>query len=175
MTTTNSGGDELFVQVDDDDHEIGPIRRADVHGNPELVHRVAHVLVWNSAGELYLQLRSAAKHVQPSKWDTSVGGHVDYGETYEAAAEREMAEELGVTGVALRFLYRYLHRNEYESEYVATFECTFDGEISPSPAEIDDGRFWSLDTIDDADPTVFTPNFLDELTRYRRHTAGGKV
>jgi isopentenyldiphosphate isomerase len=168
------GGDgaERFVLVDQDDRELGSVTREQVHGDPRLIHRVAHVLVWNSREELYLQFRSATKMVQPSRWDTSVGGHVDYGETYEQAAAREMREELGITGVPLRFLYRYLHRNDFESEYVATFECTFDGEIVPNPEEIDHGRFWSLEKIQQNDRGVFTPNFLDELDRYHSHVAG---
>jgi isopentenyldiphosphate isomerase len=161
---------ELFDIVDTDDRVIGQATREQVHGNPDLLHRVAHVLVFDSSGRLFLQKRSSAKEVQPGKWDTSVGGHVEAGEAYEESARREMAEELGVRDVSLERLYRYIHRNSYESEYVTTFCCVYDGAMELNRAEIERGAFWSLAEIEDAaERGVFTPNFLDELARYRRY------
>ena len=81
---------ELFEIVDDNDLVIGTAPRRECHGNPALVHRAAHVLVFNRAGQLLLQKRSASKDIQPGKWDTSVGGHLDPGENYLTAAVREM-------------------------------------------------------------------------------------
>jgi isopentenyldiphosphate isomerase len=159
---------ERFDLVDEEDRVIGTALRTEVHGNPDLIHRVAHVLVFSRDGRLFLQKRSPDKDVQPGKWDTSVGGHVDSGETYEAAAAREMSEELGVTDCPIARLYRYLHQNEYESEMVSTFQAVWDGPFTLAPEEITEGRFWRLDEIDTADPSLFTPNFLDELARYRR-------
>ncbi len=158
----------MFDIVDEADLVIGTASRAQVHGNPSLIHRVAHVLVFNTGGSLYLQKRADSKDVQPGKWDTSVGGHVDSGEDYPEAAIREMREELGIASVTPRSLYNYLHRNEYESEMVTTFLVRWDGTVSVDPEEISEGRFWNLDEIDAADPGIFTPNFLDELQRYRR-------
>jgi isopentenyldiphosphate isomerase len=159
--------EELFDVVDETDTVIGRATRQEVHGNPSLIHRVAHVLVCRSDGALFLQLRSAAKDVQPGKWDTSVGGHIDAGESYEEAARREMVEELGIAGAPIEPIYKYLHRNELESEMVRTFRTVWDGPIRIDPVEITAGRFWTLDEIDADDPSVFTPNFLDELRRYR--------
>ncbi|MDC7227370.1 MAG: NUDIX domain-containing protein [Spirochaetales bacterium] len=163
---------EVFDLVDKNDNVIGIADRDEVHGNPDMIHRVAHVLVFNSAGELYLQKRSADKMVQPGKWDTSVGGHVDAGETYDSAAVRETAEELGIsTAIAsFDFLYKYLHRNDFESEWVTTYRIVWDGSLKIQESEIDDGRFWSLEEIESSDKSIFTPNFLDELGRYRGFT-----
>lgn len=157
---------EVFDVVDEDDEVVGRARRDEVHGNPSLIHRVAHVLVFNAAGELFLQLRAADKDVQPNRWDTSVGGHVDAGETYEHAARREMREELGIEGPPLERLYRYRHANDYESEMVTTYRVLWDGPIETDRAEISEGRFWTLAAIDAADRALFTPNFLDELARF---------
>jgi isopentenyldiphosphate isomerase len=159
---------EIFDRVDEYDNVIGSAERSDFHGNPEMIHRVAHVLVFDSSGELFLQKRSLSKDVQPGKWDTSVGGHVDSGESYEQAAYREMREELGIEGVSLEFLYRYLHSNDYETEYVSTYRCFWNGAIDVDKHEIDEGCFWPLEKIRASDSKLFTPNFLDELERLNR-------
>lgn len=159
---------EVFDLVDENDNVIGSADREDFHGNPDMIHRVAHVLVFDSSGELYLQKRSSRKDVQPGKWDTSVGGHVNSGESYEEAAYREMKEELGIEGVPLEFLHRYIHRNEYESEFVSTYRCVWNGSIDFNRVEIEEGRFWTLKKIRESSPEKFTPNFLDELERLKR-------
>lgn len=158
---------EMFEVVDDDDRVIGLMPRAQCHGNPALVHRVAHVLVVNAQGEVLLQQRSKHKDIQPGKWDTSVGGHLDPGEDYLAAARREMAEELGLVGLPLTFLYHSRIRNEIESENVATFLACHGGEVHPNPQEIDQVRFWSGADIEAALGTgILTPNFEQEWQAY---------
>ena len=163
--------EEVFDIVDADDNVIGTATRNEVHGNPSLFHRVSHVMVFNFNGELFLQKRGLDKDVQPGKWDTSVGGHVDSGETYEVAAIREMEEELGVRDLDITFLYKYKHSNDYETEYVSTFSTVWDGEIVTNSDEIIKGRFWKLDEIESkVSKGIFTPNFLDELRRYKQYT-----
>lgn len=157
---------ERFDIINEADEVVGSALRSEVHGNPSLIHRVAHVLVFDGAGRLYLQLRAPSKDIQPGKWDTSVGGHVDAGESYADAATREMAEELGIIGAPLERLYRYLHSNEVESEMVTSFRTVWNGLIRPDEAEIAEGRFWTRTEIAAASPSLFTPNFLDELVRF---------
>lgn len=158
---------ELFDIVDENDRVIGQALRSECHGNPALVHRVAHVLVFNSRGHLLLQKRSATKDVQPGRWDTSVGGHLDPGETYLEAAAREMEEELGIALHDLIFLHAYKMRNEFESENVATFLLRYDGPIRHNPEEIEQVHFYSQREIDENLGTgLFTPNFEEEWQRY---------
>jgi isopentenyldiphosphate isomerase len=111
---------EIFDIVDENDRAIGQAPRAECHGNPALVHRVAHVLVFDRHDRLLLQKRAMTKDIQPGRWDTSVGGHLDPGESYLEAASREMHEELGIEGVPLTWLYTSKIRNEIESENVST-------------------------------------------------------
>ncbi len=159
---------ELFDIVDEEDRLIGQAPRSACHGNPALIHRVAHVLVFNRRGELLLQKRSGTKDIQPGKWDTSVGGHLDPGETYLQAACREMREELGIAGIPLTFLYHSRIRNEIESENVATFLARYDGEIRFEPREIDEVSFWTAQEIDrELGSGLFTPNFEEEWRLYR--------
>lgn len=154
---------ELFDIVNEDDQVIGQASRSECHGDPALIHRVAHVHVFNRRGELLLQKRSLQKDIQPGKWDTSVGGHLDRGETYLLAARREMAEELGLTGISLTFLYASKIRNEVESENIASYLAVAEGPFRFSREEIDEVRFWPAVEIEAAlQRGIFTPNFEAE-------------
>lgn len=161
---------EYFEIVDEHGTVIGRAPRAACHGDPSLVHRTVHVLVFNSEGDLFLQKRSTKKDIQPGKWDTSVGGHLAVGETCEEAVHREMAEELGIQNTELTCLYDYPMRNEIESENVRTYSCVYDGPFQLDPEEIDEGRFWSIEEIERSlGSGVFTPNFEEEFGRYREY------
>jgi len=155
--------EEYVDLVSEDDEVIGRALRKECHGNPKLVHRAVHVLLFNARKQLLLQKRSASKDVQPGKWDTSVGGHLDPGEGYYVAARREMFEELGVSGVPLTELYHSKIRNEIEAENILTYLTLYNGEIVFAPDEIDEVRFWSPDEINSAlGSGCFTPNFEEE-------------
>jgi len=170
---------EIFEIVDDQDRVIGTAPRRACHGDPTLVHRVAHVLVFNLRGELLLQKRSRHKDIQPGKWDTSVGGHLDPGEDYRTAAVREMAEELGIEGIPLTFLYKSQIRNEIESENVATFLACHVGPVHFARDEIEEVRFWRGKEIEaELGTGLFTPNFEEEWQLFqdwsRRYPAGAR-
>jgi isopentenyldiphosphate isomerase len=157
----------LTLVSDNDDTVLGPIRRKAVHGNPNLIHRAVHVLVVSSRGELLLQKRSASKDVQPGKWDTSVGGHVGFGQSYEEAARRESLEELGLALGEMVFLYPSRIRNAMESENIWTYLYLHDGPFQPDPGEIDEISFWSRKKIQDhLGQGVFTSNFEEEFAAF---------
>jgi len=163
-----SNPDELFDIVTEDDVVIGQAPRRACHGDPSLIHRAVHVLVVNTAGDLLLQKRAMHKDIQPGRWDTSVGGHLNPGEPYLAAARREMAEELGVSGLPLTGLYRSKMRNAIESENVMTYLARCEGPFQAEPREIDELRFWSATEIEAAlGSGVFTPNFEEEWARFQ--------
>ena len=169
------GAEEVFDIVDESGIVIGKATRAQVHADKSLIHRSVHIHVFDSNGRLFLQKRSMTKDVQPGKWDTSVGGHVDGGESVEKAAVREMGEELGIRGVKPNFLYSYLWRSEIETELVSTFGVVWDKDIRLLESELDDGRFWEPEEIKEALGTgLFTPNFEEEYGRLLEHTAEGE-
>ncbi|MFQ3574572.1 MAG: NUDIX domain-containing protein, partial [Thermodesulfovibrionales bacterium] len=104
---------EILEIVDKEGNTIGKARRDEIHGNPSLLHKVVHVIVVNDYGDMLLQKRSLKKDVAPGLWDTSVGGHIDCGESIESALIRETMEEIGVIPLRLDFLYSYIHSNDY--------------------------------------------------------------
>jgi isopentenyldiphosphate isomerase len=159
--------DELLDLVDEKNRVIGRVLRGKVHGNPSLHHRSVHVFVRNAAGDLFLQKRSWDKQIQPGKWDTSVGGHVEAGQSYEDAARKEAAEELGITpedASPMRFSHEYVWKSDVETEHVRTFLLDYEGPFRLQPEEISDGRFWSIGELKSAARSgVLTPNLEEEL------------
>ena len=145
---------------------IGKATRKECHSGSKQLHPVIHLHIFNDAGELYLQKRSMTKDIQPGKWDTAVGGHIDYGETVEEALRREVREELGITAFTPQFITRYVFESAIEKELVNTFRTIYNGEIKPDTEELDGGRFWSLEEIkSNLGQNVFTPNFEQEFKR----------
>ncbi|MBI4698907.1 MAG: NUDIX domain-containing protein [Nitrospirae bacterium] len=164
-----SEAEENLDVVNEEGEVIKTLPRSVIHGDPSMMHRVVHVLVFNSAGSLLLQKRSMNKDVAPGKWDTSVGGHIDAGETIIEALNREMEEELGVTSCEPEILYTYIHSNPYETELVYTHSCIYDSEIRFSREEIDEVRFWGEEDIRrNMGQGVFSDNFEHEYSAWMK-------
>lgn len=161
---------EIFPLVDSEGSVIGKATRAECHSGTKMLHPVVHLHIFNSRGELYLQKRSMTKDIQPGKWDTAVGGHVDYGEDIETALMRETREELGVTEFSAKFCFRYVFESDIERELVNSYYTIYDGEIVTDLDEIDEGAFWSIQKIKELiGEGVFTPNFENEFVMLSQH------
>ena len=160
---------EEFLEIVNERGEVlGLAPRSEMHGNPSLLHRVVHVLVFDPGGRVLLQKRSMKKDVAPGRWDTSVGGHVDPREKLIEAAIREMEEELGISS-PIEFLYTYKHSNDYETELVHTYKCLVDGNciFSFNKEEIDELRFWRMDEINNVlGSGILSDNFEHEIKTY---------
>lgn len=164
---------ERFPIVDEEGKVVGAATRGECHDGSKLLHPVVHLHVFNSRGEVYLQKRPEWKDIQPGKWDTSVGGHIDYGETPEQALGREVNEELGITDFVPERVGMYVFESRRERELVYVHRTNYDGPIRPSAEELDGGRFWSMDEIRDAiGQEIFTPNFESEFQRFFLLTRG---
>jgi 16S rRNA (adenine1518-N6/adenine1519-N6)-dimethyltransferase len=157
-----SAGLERFPVVDEEDRVLGEAPRAEVHGN-NLRHRAVHILVFNSLGELFLQKRSRWKDRHPGLWDSSAAGHVDAGEDYDAAARRELQEELGVTAKLTR-VTKLPATEKTGREFVWLYRAQHNGPFELAKSEIDYGEFFPTNVVSEwieARPDDFAPGFLE--------------
>lgn len=161
MNKDNS--EEMFPLVDENGNIVGAATRGECHGGSKLLHPVVHLHMFDSQGRLYLQRRPDWKDIQPGKWDTAVGGHIDLGENVEMALKREAREELGITDFSPVFLKSYVFESDRERELVNAFKAVVNEDITPSD-ELDGGRFWAIEEILSAiGKGMFTPNFENEF------------
>ena len=153
--------DEWFDVVDERDQVIGQRHRKDVH-RLAMRHRAVHVFVRRADGRLLIHKRSASKEEFPGVWTSSASGHVSAGETYTAAAHRELTEELGFTA-ELQRCHRFHACPATNMEFTELFECRWDGQVSPDAHEIQ-AIDW-LDTQKLADHMCDTPEYYSPAFR----------
>lgn len=165
IATQKDNCEEMFPIVDEQGNIIDAATRGECHNGSKLLHPVVHLHVFNSKGDIYLQKRPEWKDIQPGKWDTAVGGHVDLGECVEQALRREVQEELGITDFIPEALPSYVFESARERELVFPHKTVYDGPITPS-AETDGGRFWTMtELMENFGKDVFTPNFESEYKK----------
>lgn len=153
---------ELLPIVDIYGTVIGSASRGVCHNGNKLLHPVVHLHVFSPDGKLYLQKRPEWKDVQPGKWDTAVGGHIDLGEDVMTALFREAREELGLSGFNPEFISRYVFESDCERELINAFKCVVYNIPRPSD-ELAGGRFWTIgEILSGMGKQIFTPNFETE-------------
>ncbi len=135
--------------VDETDSVIGRAPRERIHREGHY-HRSAHIVLFNSGGQVFVQLRSRLKDMAPGLWDTSAAGHVDSGESYEACAIRELHEELGVsiTGDSLKPVGQLRPHERNGFEFTRVYTACSDQTLVLQEEEVEDGRWVSLPELE---------------------------
>jgi len=157
-------GEEMFDVVDEQDRVLEAKPRDTVHVN-NLRHRASHMLIFNRAGELFLQKRSIWKDRNPAVWDSSAAGHVDAGETYLEAAVREVREEIGVD-CELEKIGKLPCMEENGWEFIEVFRGQHEGPFKLAPLEVEAGAFFPLNQVREwlaRSPEEFSPVFPQVL------------
>lgn len=133
--------------VNDADEEIGSAPKDEVYSK-RLKHRIVHVLIFNSKGEMALQLRAKTVKFCPGYWCTAAGGHVRSGESYEQAAARELYEELGIKA-RLKFFAKDIYYSPERDLYkfLATYTAIADDGFRLNHEEVEGLSFFPLNEI----------------------------
>ncbi|MBF9071325.1 NUDIX domain-containing protein [Streptacidiphilus fuscans] len=127
--------DEVLDVVDADDNVVGQATRREVMDR-RLRHRCVFILATDDDGRIFVHRRTPQKIVFPSLYDVFVGGVVDAGESYDAAAKREAEEELGVTGIEPEHLFTFLYESADHSWFSAVYRARTPVEVAPQVEEV---------------------------------------
>lgn len=120
-------------------------------------HRAVHVIIYNSKGEMLLQLRAKDKLQYPSLWDISAAGHVGAGEEPIVSCLREIGEELGLKVKAEELQFYKTNKTEIGDDLVNNKEfgyiyfLKFEEDISQfklQDGEVQEIIFMSIDKLE---------------------------
>jgi isopentenyl-diphosphate Delta-isomerase len=173
MKESETSANEYFDVVDLADSVVGRRPRAEVH-LLRLRHRAVHIFLFNEQGQVFLQKRSWTKDTSPGRWSSSCAGHVDSGETYDAAARRELAEELGVHEIRLERLFKIEACPETGEEFVWVYRGFHQGPFQLNPAEISFGQWLHPDDLEKqfiTSPNLFAPSFVYVWKQFRQQAS----
>jgi isopentenyl-diphosphate Delta-isomerase len=163
---------ELLILVDDQDQEIGNHDKLSCHAGSGILHRAFSLFIFNDAGELLLQRRSANKQLWPLYWSNSCCSHPRQGESMETAISRRAQQELGIQ-TEFQYLYKFKYQAPYqeigsEHELCWVFVGQSTDPIRANENEIAEWRFISAGDLAkelSQKPEQFTPWFKLEWNR----------
>ncbi|MCO7518942.1 MULTISPECIES: NUDIX hydrolase [unclassified Pseudomonas] len=158
---------ELVAWVDDHDQLLGALPRAELRERG-LIGRCTFILLFNNAGDLCVHRRTLSKALYPGYWDVAAGGMVACQESYDQSAARELAEELGVSGVELRFHETFYFEQPGNRLWCAVYSAVWDGALRLQPEEVIEARFISVEQAQaESTQRPYCPDSLVALQRYQ--------
>lgn len=163
-------GDELFDVVDENDQVLRQETRDVVH-QENLLHRAAHMLVFNKKKEVFLQKRSRLKDNHPGVWDSSAAGHLNAGEGYESTAVRELEEELGIKGAEVQEVAVIPPSANTGWEFIRLYLARHDGAMRFPCSEVESGQWFPVEIVRDwvaARPQDFASGFIECWSEFDR-------
>jgi len=158
-------GQELVDVIDDYGQIVATVTRREVRER-RLPHRCVYVLVFNQKGEIFIHLRTPTKDVYPSYWDVCVGGVLAAGESFDAAARREIAEEVGLDFEPEQ-LFSFRYADSSSTVHGMVYRLEHEGPFRLQPEEIVRGEFVPLlEVAARAAQEPFCPDALSVFMEY---------
>jgi 8-oxo-dGTP pyrophosphatase MutT (NUDIX family) len=139
--------EELVDIVDDDDNVIATVTRSEMRAR-RLQHRSVGIAVISTHGRLLIHRRSDDKDIWPGWWDIAAGGVVASGETYEDAARRELAEELGLVDVEIECIGRSRYVDDDLAALCSGYRVVHDGPFTFADGEVAEARWVTFDELE---------------------------
>lgn len=125
---------EPVERVDEQDRVLGVVDRDEAirNGWP---HRIATTVCRDPQGRVLVHRRPEHVSRFPGHYDWLIGGAAEVGESYEEAAARELAEELGVR-TRVRFVFKFLCRGAISPYWLGVHEAVVAEPLTPAPSAI---------------------------------------
>jgi isopentenyldiphosphate isomerase len=159
--------DEPIDLLDENGLVVGVVKRGEMRRR-RLPHRCVYLLVFNSQGDLLIHQRTASKDVFPSHWDVTFGGVVATGESFDAAAQREGREELGIEVNPIG-LFPIRYSDESTNVFAMVYRARSDGPFHFQVEEVVRGEFVTLSKLEERIARDrFCPDGLAVWAEYRQ-------
>jgi isopentenyldiphosphate isomerase len=160
--------EELVYEVDENDRILRIVRRGELT-DKSLRHRSVDILFRDSAGRILVHRRAAVKRVFPQYYDMFVAGMVPAGESYDQAARREAAEEVGQRNVVLRPVGRWRFDDAEVPQWGSVYTATVTGPVVPQPEEVEwFGFLTEAELAEKIEQDDFCPDSLFFYHQYRK-------
>ena len=160
--------EEIVPIVDREDNIVDQVPRS-IMRSQGFRHRVTYIFVFHPDGRLFIQKRTTTKDVYPGYYDLAAGGVVCVGESYDESAQREAAEELGITA-PLRSHFKFYFEQANNRCWGKVFSCIHAGPFVLQVEEVESGEFIALDRVTSGEFEPVTPDTRAVLERYIRGT-----
>lgn len=164
---------ERLVLVDENDQPIGVGDRKEAWAKGYYTRNI-RVMLKDENGRILSQKRSIKKDLFPGMWTVAAGGHVDEGETWETAAVRETAEEIGVSP-ELKLVGSFNFKSDEGSKKVRQIIRVYEGimdsttQFDLEEEEVDEIAWYELAELKalmQEKPNEFTPSFHETIARF---------
>ncbi|BBG02143.1 MULTISPECIES: NUDIX hydrolase [Pseudonocardia] len=151
---------ERLTLFDAEGRPTGAAERGEVYAR-SLWHASTAVALRSTDGErIYVHRRTDTKMIMAGRWGCWAGGVLGEGEAPDAGAARELAEELGITGVALRPLFVLAFDASALGidtgpgtgphglrAHMHAYQVFSDGPVVHQASEVAEGAWWTLDEL----------------------------
>lgn len=126
--------EEQVVLVDEQNEVLGYMGKLEAH-KKGLLHRAISVIVFNAKGEMLVQQRALSKYHWAGIWSNTCCSHPRKDESFQAAAERRLKEELGIVTPlteVFQFIYKAydnvsgLTEWEYDTVFTGVYNSSFE-------------------------------------------------